>query len=384
MGNTLTGLIPVLYEALDVVSRELVGYIPAVSRDSTAERAAVGEPVRVPVAPVAETHDITPGTNAEDNGDQTVGYVDMTISKAKYSPVRWTGEEQRGLANSGQLNAITRDRFAQSMRALVNEVEADLAQVAHLAACRAYGTAGTTPFASDLSDLAQIKKILDDNGAPQNDRHMILSTTAGAKMRTLTQLTKVNESGDQTMLRQGVLLDIFGFSLRESAKASSHTKGTGTGYLTNLASALAAGSTAISVDTGSGTILAGDVLALEGDANKYVVNAALSAGSLSIANPGLLVALADGKTVTVGGSYAANVGFCRSAIQLVTRAPAMPIGPDGRPIDAADDIMELTDPISGLTFQVVMYRQYRQLKYEIGLAWGQKATKPEHIALLLG
>ena len=51
--NTLTNLIPALYASLDVVSRELVGLIPAVTLDARASAAAVGQSVYVDVAPDA-------------------------------------------------------------------------------------------------------------------------------------------------------------------------------------------------------------------------------------------------------------------------------------------------------------------------------------------
>jgi hypothetical protein len=51
-----------------------------------------------------------------------------------------------------------------------------------------------------------------------SDRHIVLNTTAGAAMRGLTQLNSVNSAGNETLLRQGVLGDIMGFAVRESAQ----------------------------------------------------------------------------------------------------------------------------------------------------------------------
>lgn len=378
MSNTLTGLIPILYQAVDIISRELVGFIPAVTLDANAGRAAVGQSVTSAVAPVSAASDITPAVTPPDDGDQVIGNTSITITKSRRVPVRWNGEQTLG-ANSGpgQPN-ILRDQFAQAMRTLVNEVEADLAGL-YVNSARAHGTAGTTPFGSSLGDTAQLLKILKDNGAPESDLHLIINTSAGAALRTLTQLTKANEAGSDSLLRQGVLLDIHNFMIRESAQIKQHTKGTGAGYLINNVAGYSTGSVDLAVDTGSGTVLAGDVVTLAGDTNKYMIGTALSAGALSLNQPGLREAHLNDDAMTVGNSFAANMAFHRGAIQLATRAPALPAQGD-----AAADRTFITDPISGLTFEIAVYPQYRQVQYEVSLAWGMTVNKPEHCALLLG
>jgi len=384
MANTLTGLIPTLYNALDVVSRELVGFIPAVSSDMTFERAALGQTVTSPVTNGATASDIVPAVTPPNDGDQQIGQVSMTINKARRVPIRWNGEEKLGLDNNGaSFNVILRDQMAQGMRTLVNEVEADLAAVA-VNASRAYGTAGTTPFATNLADSAQMRRILSDNGAPLGDLQMVIDTSAGANMRTLTQLSKANEANDDSLLRRGVLLDVHGFAIRESAQVKTPIIGSAASATTNTAG-YAVGTTAIVLaSAGTGGVVAGDIITFASDSNKYVVAAGdtdvSNGGTITLAAPGLRKAIPAAATaLTVVSASTRSAAFARSAIALATRAPALP--PQG---DSAIDRMLITDQVSGLTFEVAMYAQYRQMQYEVSLAWGTKAVKSEHIASLLG
>lgn len=379
MANTLTNLIPDVQVALDVVSRELVGMIPAVLRDSRADRAALNQTVRTFVAPANTTSTITPAMTVPTPSDQTIGSRTLSISKSKYSAFAWNGEEAVSLNNGGPgVLSIQQDQIAQAIRVLINEMEADLCGL-HIYASRGYGTAGTTPFASTLADPANVRKILDDNGAPSSDRHLVINTTAGAALRTLAQLTKANEAADTTMLRQGQLLDLHGFAIRESGQTITNTAGTGTSYLVNNGAGYAIGSTAITLDTGSGTILAGDIVTFAGDTNKYVVATALAANVVTLAAPGLRKALADDAALTVVAAAARNLAFSRNAFALATRLPALPPGGD-----AATDRETITDPRSGISLELAYYPGFRMGGYFLGMAWGVGAPKPEHAAILLG
>ena len=102
MSNTLTNLIPVMWKGMDLARRELVGLIPSVDMDASAALAAVNQTVRTPIIPVATTGNITPGQLPPNDGDQTIGYLDMAVTKAKYSPIRWAGEEVMGYKPNGQ------------------------------------------------------------------------------------------------------------------------------------------------------------------------------------------------------------------------------------------------------------------------------------------
>jgi len=388
MANTLTNLIPVLYQGMDLVARELVGFIPAVSKDIKADSAALGQTITTSTTPAATLGDIIPGQLPPDDGDQTFGTISMSITKSKYAPIRWTGEELKGFLNAGSpesrqaaQDALAK-QFAQAMRAITNAVEFDLAQCGYQGASRAYGTAGTTPFATaaDLSDLAQVRKILEDNGAPMSDLNFILNTSAAANLRgKQAGLFRVNEAGTDSLLRKGAIGELEGFQMGISGQLKQVTKGTGTAYVTS--GSTAAGVQSIALVTGSGTVLAGDVVTFAADtANKYIVGTGVAApGTIILNDPGAQMVIPTANALTIGGNFTPNVAFHSDAIKLLARTPAMPDGGDD-----ADDVMFITDPVSGLVFQVAVYRLYRRVKYEVGLAWGVKNIKGAYSAVLLG
>jgi hypothetical protein len=386
MANTLTNLIPDFYAALDVVSRELTGFLPAAQRDASADRCALNATMRSHVAPSnTAAGNITPAMSLPSAADQTIGNVPFTIQKSRFAPFSWTGEEQNSVdSGSGFLN-IQQDQIAQAIRALVNEMEADLASAAALGASRAFGaTAGTAPV---LADFAQAKKILDDNGAPMSDRHFIVDTTAGVALRGTSNLFKVNEAGNDSLLRQGILGNLYGFDIRESAQVVTPTAGT-MASATSSNAAFTVGQTVIPLATaGTGVVAAGDIITFANDTNKYVVASVSFAGAnpasgdtITLAAPGLRKAQsAATRAITVFATSTRNIAMTRNALLVGTRLPALP-----REGDMAIDRTVEVDPRTGIAFELAVYPGFRMVTYHLSAAWGVKVMKPEHIATIIG
>lgn len=377
MANVLTDLAADIYKAADVVGRELVGFIPSctINGDSS-ERVAKGDTVRSHFTRTATAGDITESMTVPEGTDQTVDNKTATITEARSVQIPWTGEDMKKVNNGPGFETIYGDQIAQAFRTLTQEMEEDLAIEAYQNASRAVGTAGTTPFGSNFDEVAQVRQILVDNGMPNDGQtSLILNTAAGTNLRNLAQLQKVNEAGSDLLLRQGELLNLQRLMLKESADVQSHTAGSGDSYQLN--GALAVGDTTITVDTGTGTILAGDVVTISN--HDYVVATALSGSTFTINEPGIREVVADNTAITVNSDFTANVAFHRSALELIVRPHAVPEGGD-----LADDAMLIQDPHSGLVFEIRSYKGYRKAMFEVALAWGVKAWKDQHIALLMG
>ena len=380
MANTFTPIIPNMTAAMRTVLAERASLPRMVMTDFKAEQAAVNQSVTVPFAPTVAGADRTPAATFTVAADRTVTNTTISITKDRKFPFHMTGDDFLRMKQNPEFMPLS---MAQAMRAWRNEVHSDIAGL-HTKAAGYYsastpssgaslGTAATTPFASDISLITGAEKLLNDSLAPMEDRFLFIDTAAKANLGGLGQLIKANEAGTSDLLRQGIVGQLAGFNVVWGNDVKLHTAGTGATYQLN--GAHSAGATTITVDTGSGTILAGDVVTI--NSVQYVVATALSAGSFTITS-GLLTALADNVAVAVSASSRRNLAFHREAIGLAIRLPRLPDGGD------AGEHIEVMDPETGIGCRFSTYKGYGLNNYELSSAWGVAAVRPELMKLILG
>lgn len=390
MANDFSNILPILQDKANVVGRELTGFVNASYRNVSAARAAKDQDVKYPIVPAMASASVTPAATAPAGTDQTPTSATIEMANLKKVSWNWTGEEARALQNGdiGPYADVFSQTIEQAMRTLVNEIENSLWLEAYKNSSRAYGTAATSPFntANDLSDLANVRRILNDNGAPMQDRHLVLGAAGYANLLAKqTVVFKANEAGSADAQRSAMVPNLYGFNIHESYPITTHTAGTNNGSAATNTAGYAVGVKDLTLGSaGTGTILAGDVItiATENAAHKYVVTEGdtdvSDGGAISIGGPGLRVAIAtSARAITTTATYTPNIALQRNGLHLVMRAPET--GNDG-----AADTTEVQDANSGLVFQLARYGQYMQSSWELRVLYGVKAANPHLIATLIG
>lgn len=382
---SISSLTEIVYAARDQVAREPTGFIQGCMINATAEGVSTGgtiSSIRTTQPTINSSY--TPAMTVPSATDISTTVESLTLSQTANVQIPLKGETVKQILNTAGRAAFT-NIIAQGIRGMVNRIEARIGVVAKNGASRAIGTAGTTPFASNADTIAQLRQILEDNGCPVNDGvlNLILSTSAGTKMRNLANLYKVNEAGTDSLLRRGELMNLHGFSIRTSAGVASHTAGTASSATTDNAGYAIGDRTLTLASAGTGTLLAGDVITLAGDSNKYVLYSGdtdVSNGGTAVLNhPGLRGDLsAATKAITVGSAYTANIGFHQSAIELAMRPIAMPEGGD------IGEHEVIYDEKTGLVFDLGLYRGRGMNMLEMTVVYEAKVWKPEYVATLLG
>jgi hypothetical protein len=381
--SDISALAPTLFSAAQEVSAEPFGAINSIFTSFDNKGVAKGDKVTVPVAPVQSNADFEPSNVYPEGTAKTASKVDVEITKSKKNSMVLTGEQIRSLENGNNYQEWTRQWAAQAMRALRNEAEIDCCTAIKQGASRAYGTAGTAPFATSINDLADLRYILATNGAPMADMQFVGSSAVELSLLKLNIVQQAFAAGTDIERRSARLGRQMGFDLNISAGIGLHTKGTLTSTTSDLLATAAIGTTSINCDTNTSdtnTVLAGDIITWAGDSNKYVIGTAIDSAADNMAvvlnRPGLRQTLADGVLGTIGASYTPSFGFERSAVVGIMRPPLIPSNPTIRTLPITDQF--------GMTYLFVEIAQYGQISWEMHLAWGFKVVQPEHVAILLG
>lgn len=268
---------------------------------------------------------------------------------------------------------------SEAIKAMANKIEDTL--FAKYASIYGYaGTAGTTPFATDLTAFTAADKVLNDQLCPMEDRHLILNTAARQNALNLSQVASAAYRGDNAAIMRGELGMILGANWQFSTRVPTHTLGAGTAGTINIDSAAgyAVGTKTVHMDGFNVKASAGDVFTIAGDTQTYtVVSATNLAGTDSDVTfePGLKVAIpaVDGsELVTWKASHVANLLVHRDCVAFAS-APMQ----DSNIAPNLVAMETIVDPESGLALRLELTREHKRWRYSYDCLWGSAVPRPE-------
>ena len=239
------------------------------------------------------------------------------------------------------------------------------------------GTAGTTPFASNVSQYLDARAIANNQLMPMDNRFVILDADAEANALQLTAFLDASAAGTKETVVEGEIGYKLGARWLMSQNVATHTEtNSPSSWLVNDAS-VAVGDTTITVDGGSGAPVEGDIFVIAGSTQTYQVSSATS--TVITMTPTVKYAYADNSALTFKGSYVENMLLHRDLIGFAM-APLM----ETEQFQGGSMSATAVDEDSGLALRLEVTRQYKQYQWSFDALYGGAVVRPELGVIIAG
>lgn len=377
MANDLSVVVPKIIGGVQTVLRQEFLMAEYVKKDFEGVAAKKGSTVTIPIAAAQSTYDVTPGPTPPALVDKTSGSASIAINKWKGTRFHMTAKE----ATEIEPGRFVPGQLQEAVRAILYDINADI--FSKYPKIYGYaGTAATNPFATNINPVADVREVLGRQNCPKGARKLMLGHAEETAALKLGAFNEALKRGDALALKQGELGDLFGFRCASDQQVPTHTAGTGSGYLINNGAGYAAGVKTVVVDTGTGTLIVGDIISFAGVTGTYTVTSALAANSVSF-EPGLEGAVADDAAITKRATHKVNLAFDPEAFGLIMRLSQEDM------LDAefgmtAGTHIPIVDPQTKAVLMLSNYPGYHASQWELSALWGAECIVPARAGRLAG
>ena len=371
MANSFVTLKTIARQALPRLIDNLV-FPNLVYRDFSEELHDVGDTVRVrrPTTFTAEEFSAETGVNYQDMNDDV---VDVTLDHLATVDARASAIE-----TATCIDDLNRAFVEPAAAALAEKINRDGLKL-YADIPYATGTAGTTP--GTLADLSDVRRMLNENRAPQIGRVAVWDTEADAKLTQLPAIVNAEKSGSTLALREGSLGRVYGIDHYMSQSVVKHETGITTATAVKVGSAVSAGAISLSIKGTAltGKLVRGDLMKIAGKTYTVIEDSAPAASNAiaSVKVYPALPALSENTDIALIGAHTANLAFHPMAFAYVTRPLA---NPDGQ------GVQSYVTSFNGISLRVTKgYDQrYKRTTYSMDVLYGFKTVYPELAVRALG
>lgn len=335
----------------------------------TAQKPGATVNVMIP-APVA-VRDVAPDVIPPAVPAVTPTTVPIQLTQWKEAPFAM---DDKGIAQVGM--GVLPGQASEAIKSIANAIDQFIWGLTHgSAGFYGYaGIAGTTPFATDLSEYLTAVNIADQQLMPASPRNVILDTFAKANALGVNAVQNAAWRGSPEAFRTGVIGEVLGAMWDYSQNVPTHTSGTWTNAGT-ATGVNAAGQNVVNLTGGTGSLLAGDIVTFAGDSQTYVVVTPTGTAPTTaiVVAPNLVIAKSASELCTVKASHKVNLLFHRDAIAFAMSPLQDTVRVEGVPSLQATSI----DVESGLSLRVEVTRQHRQYQWAFDALYGGNVIRRE-------